>query len=99
MLLISGNALFRVRGESTTILANDLAFALKKRFQIEIPVVTKSVTEWPQIVAESPMAKSASGPSRLLLAVAHEARATLRRSDPSSGLRLSLQGLGSLGRL
>jgi len=71
-LLNSGNAAFRATRGAPSQHAADIASALTRALEIEVPVVVRSAAELAAIVAECPLAADASDHARLLVAFAQE---------------------------
>lgn len=74
-LLNSGNAVFRAAKGLPAKHATEIAAAISSKLKIDVPVIVKSAQELATIVAENPLAATATDPSRLLVAFAQDAAA------------------------
>jgi uncharacterized protein (DUF1697 family) len=74
-LLNSGNAIFRATKGSSAQHAADIASALAKELNVEVPVIVKSARELGAIVSECPIRVEASDHSRFLVAFVQKATA------------------------
>jgi len=73
-LLNSGNAVFRTARSAPSKIAADIGEAISIRLGIDVPVVVKSAQDFASIVAENPLARTATDHSRLLVALAQDAK-------------------------
>lgn len=71
-LLNSGNAACAHPGRSAAALAKAVRAALVERLGVDVPVIVKSAADLEAAIAENPLAKAATNPSRLLFAFAAE---------------------------
>ena len=75
-LLNSGNAVFHSTRRSTAKHAAEIAAAIARELEVEVPVIVKSSDELASIVEENPLAATAAkDPARLLVAFARDAAA------------------------
>ena len=74
-LLNSGNAVFSAGSGGTRAHAEGIGRGLFTRLGIDVPVIVKSAREWAVIEAENALAGQANDASRLLIAVAADAKA------------------------
>jgi uncharacterized protein (DUF1697 family) len=74
-ILNSGNALFTAKSEPGERLARRIREAVAKHLGVDAAVVVKSRREIAGIVEANALAKIASDPSRLLVALVHDAKA------------------------
>jgi len=83
-LLNSGNAVFRAARGTPAKLAADIAAALARRLDVEVPVIVKSAAELDAIVADNPLDVAPAEHSRMLVAFTRDARslASLAALEP-----------------
>lgn len=74
-LLNSGNAVFRAAKGTPAKHAAQIAAAISSKLKVDVPVIVKSAQELTTIVAENPLAETATDPARLLVAFAQDAAA------------------------
>ena len=67
-LLNSGNAVFRARGGSAVRIAGDIAAAIARRLEAQVPVIVVSARDLDAIVADNPIDVEAGQHSRFLVA-------------------------------
>lgn len=72
-LLNSGNAVFRAAKGTPAKHATEIAAAIANKLKVDVPVIVKSAQELTTIVAENPLAATATDPARLLVAFAQDA--------------------------
>lgn len=74
-LLNSGNAVFRAAKGTPAKHAAQIAAAISSKLKVDVPVIVKSAQELATIVAENPLAATATDPARLLVAFVQDAAA------------------------
>lgn len=72
-LLNSGNVVFRAAKGTPAKHAAAIAAAISDKLKVEVPVIVKSAQELTTIVADNPLAATATDPARLLVAFAQDA--------------------------
>lgn len=74
-LLNSGNVVFRAAKGTPAKHAAQIAAAISSKLKVDVPVIVKSAQELTAIVAENPLAMTATDPARFLVAFAQDTAA------------------------